>query len=251
MNNDDFLIEKTIELFESDTGWGDSNDWSNQDFVILSEKIQERTGVALSHVTLKRVWGKVKYDSVPNTHTLDTLVQFLGYEYWRDFKSQIGNRAASTITTKQIIGNGHGNTIVDNRIRASRSNEIANQEIVKGVYTAYEKKDWNMLKALFANDFTFNSPNDDHIDLRTYRVRCWPNAYNIKKFDIDKLTIDGEDAFVTYNGWTTDGSVFRNTEYFKLVDGKIKEISCFFGPVISFPKNKEKRKGLGLSIMRY
>src|ERR1700679_109569 len=106
MHTDEFLIDKAKKLFESNTGWGDSNEWTNQDFVVLSEKIQERTGVTLSHVTLKRVWGKVKYDSIPNTHTLDTLVQFLGYESWRDFKSQIGNRAASTITTKQIIGNG-------------------------------------------------------------------------------------------------------------------------------------------------
>jgi hypothetical protein len=91
MQPDEFLIEQIIRLFESDTGWGDSAEWTNQDFVKLSEKIQERTGIALSHVTLKRVWGKVKYDSLPNTHTLDTLVQFLGYENWRDFKSQNAN----------------------------------------------------------------------------------------------------------------------------------------------------------------
>jgi len=107
MHTDEFLIEKTIKLFESDTGWGDSTDWTNQDFVILSEKIQERTGVALSHVTLKRVWGKVKYDSLPNTHTLDTLVQFLGYENWRDFKSQNGNGKAVKNDVSEIISNGH------------------------------------------------------------------------------------------------------------------------------------------------
>lgn len=91
MHNDEYYIEKTKKLFEIATGWGDSSDWTNQDFVVLSEKIQEKTGVALSHVTLKRVWGKVKYESLPNTHTLDTLVQFLGYESWRAFKSQNGN----------------------------------------------------------------------------------------------------------------------------------------------------------------
>jgi ketosteroid isomerase-like protein len=115
-----------------------------------------------------------------------------------------------------------------------------NQKVIKAVYTAYEKKDWNMLKSLFADGFTFNSPNDDHIDLATYKIRCWPNAQNIKRFDIDKFIIDGDDAFVTYNGWTTDGRVFRNTEYFKLKDGKIKEFACFFGPGISYPNNKGK-----------
>src|SRR6202789_2386208 len=111
MNTLEFLIEKTIKLYESNTGWGDSVEWTNQDFVILSEKIQERTGVALSHVTLKRVWGKVKYDSLPNTHTLDTLVQFLGYTNWRAFKSQNGNGAASREKVKEVVINGNGNGI--------------------------------------------------------------------------------------------------------------------------------------------
>ncbi len=110
MNTFEVLIEKTIKLYESDTGWGDSDEWTNQDFVILSEKIQERTGVALSYVTLKRVWGKVKYNSLPNTHTLDTLVQFLGYENWRDFKTQNSNGTAGATTVKQINGNGYGHT---------------------------------------------------------------------------------------------------------------------------------------------
>jgi hypothetical protein len=115
MNTVELLIEKTIKLYESHTGWGDSDDWTNQDFVTLSEKIQERTGAALSHVTLKRIWGKVKYDSLPNTHTLNTLVQFLGYENWRDFRSQNGNATASAITPKQIKGNDHAYSVVENK----------------------------------------------------------------------------------------------------------------------------------------
>jgi hypothetical protein len=124
MNTVEFLIEKTIKLYESNTGWGDSDEWTNQDFVILSEKIQERTGEALSYVTLKRVWGKVKYDSLPTTHTLDTLVQFLGYENWRDFKSQNGNGTASAITVKQINGTGYRHTIVDNKPESEKKTWI-------------------------------------------------------------------------------------------------------------------------------
>ena len=117
---------------------------------------------------------------------------------------------------------------------------LSDEKIIKDYYAAYEKKDWKMLTSLLANGFTFTSPNDDHIDLKTYKERCWPNAYKIKRFDIDKLIIKGDDAFVTYNGWTTDGRVFRNTEYFKFKDGKILENACFFGPGISFPNNKKK-----------
>ena len=119
----------------------------------------------------------------------------------------------------------------------NRDSKLTNQKLVKDYYVAYEKKDWNMLNSLFAEGFVFNSPNDDHIDLKTYKQRCWPNSANIKRFDIEKMIVDGEDAYVTYNGWTTDGRLFRNTEYFKLKDGKIKENSCFFGPGVSFPNN--------------
>jgi hypothetical protein len=110
MQTDEFLIEKTKKLYEAKTGWGDSGEWTNQDFVILSEKIQERTGIALSHVTLKRVWGKVKYESLPNTHTLDTLVQFLGYGNWREFKSQNGNGNGTAVKQQieQVTLNGNG-----------------------------------------------------------------------------------------------------------------------------------------------
>ena len=65
---------------------------------------------------------------------------------------------------------------------------------------------------------------------------------NIKKFDVVKLVINGDDAFVTYNGWTNDGKLFRNTEYFKLKDGKIMSNECFFGPGVNYPNNKEKQK---------
>jgi ketosteroid isomerase-like protein len=115
-----------------------------------------------------------------------------------------------------------------------------NQKLIKDLYAAYEKIDWNMLTPLLAEGFIFNSPNDDNIDIKVYEERCWPNAHNIKRFDIDKLLVDGDEAFVTYNGWTNDGRLFRNTEYFKFQDGKIKEIACFFGPGISFPNNTAK-----------
>ena len=90
MPTDETLIRQVKKHFEQKTGWGDSEKWSNQDFLQLSELIRERTGVTISHVTLKRIWGKVKYESLPNTHTLNTLVQFLGYENWRDFSVKEG-----------------------------------------------------------------------------------------------------------------------------------------------------------------
>jgi SnoaL-like domain len=125
---------------------------------------------------------------------------------------------------------------------AQKSQDKLNHEkVIKQYYGAYEKKDWHMLELILADGFTFTSPaGDDHINVIQYKEKCWPNANNTKKFDLEKIIIDGDDAFVTYNGWTTDGRLFRNTERFKFKEGKIKENECFFGTGVSFPNNTKK-----------
>ena len=125
---------------------------------------------------------------------------------------------------------------------AQKSQDIMNHEkVIKQYYGAYEKKDWHMLELILDDGFTFTSPaGDSHINIKLYKERCWPNANNTKKFDLEKIIIDGDDAYVTYNGWTTEGKLFRNTERFKFKDGKIKENECFFGTGVSFPNNTKK-----------
>jgi ketosteroid isomerase-like protein len=112
-----------------------------------------------------------------------------------------------------------------------------NAQAVKAYYTAFEKKDWNLMQQTLAEGFTFTSPLDDHISLTVFKQRCWPNADKIKRFELDKIIVNGDSAFVIYNGWTTDGKLFRNSDYFKLKDGKIVAYECFFGPGINYPNS--------------
>src|SRR6478752_6415779 len=86
-----------------------------------------------------------------------------------------------------------------------------NERIARQFFAAYEKKDWHMLEEIFADGFTFTSPaGDDHIDIKLYKQRCWPNAYNIKKFNLKNVVVNGDDAFVLYEGWNNEGKSFRN-----------------------------------------
>lgn len=85
---DEELLLKARQAVEDKLGWGSSASWTNQDFVALSARIQQETGCPISHVTLKRLWGKVKYEALPQTNTLNTLVQFVGYANWRAFSVQ-------------------------------------------------------------------------------------------------------------------------------------------------------------------
>ena len=82
------LIRQVKRLYEKKTGWGDSDLWTNQDFLELSGMIFDQTGIALSHVTRKRIGVRVRYESLPRTNTLNTIVQFLGYWNWREFRAR-------------------------------------------------------------------------------------------------------------------------------------------------------------------
>ncbi|WP_083227830.1 nuclear transport factor 2 family protein [Mucilaginibacter sp. PPCGB 2223] len=116
-----------------------------------------------------------------------------------------------------------------------------NEKLLRNYYRAYEQKNWNLLKSILSPGFHFSSPVDQPpIDLETYHRRCWPNSKNTKRFDLEKVIMGNDDAFVTYNGHTNDGRVFRNTEYFKFKDGRITENDCYFGPGVNFPNSGKK-----------
>lgn len=84
----ELCLEECLLLIEAKLGWGSSRDWLNQDFQLLSDRIFEETRIRLSITTLKRVWGKVSYNSAPSISTLNTLALFLGHDNWSTFKQE-------------------------------------------------------------------------------------------------------------------------------------------------------------------
>jgi ketosteroid isomerase-like protein len=120
---------------------------------------------------------------------------------------------------------------------AAGNQNASNEKIVRSYYTAFVNKDWNLMGQILDTAFTFTSPVDDHISLKAFKERCWPNAYKIKRCDIEQLVIKGDVAFVIYNGYTTDGKLFRNSDYFKIKGGKISTYECFFGPGVNYPNS--------------
>ncbi|WP_184549678.1 hypothetical protein [Mucilaginibacter sp. FT3.2] len=88
MEKEKQLLLLCCQLIERSLNWGSSSIWGNDDFEQLSKLIFEKTRVRLSISTLKRIWGKVKYDSFPNAATLNALAGFMDYTSWRDFRQQ-------------------------------------------------------------------------------------------------------------------------------------------------------------------
>ena len=88
MLSDTDLLADLRGRIESQLAWGPAEQWTNADFNSLSERITEVTLITLSPSTLKRVWGRVNYQSQPSTTTLDALAAFAGYESWRAYRTE-------------------------------------------------------------------------------------------------------------------------------------------------------------------
>lgn len=112
-----------------------------------------------------------------------------------------------------------------------------NQETIRNWYAAWEKRDWQPLDVLLADDFTFTSANnDDHINKSTFKTRCWESQIDfIDHFDLKRVIGSGDEAFVLYVCHTKNGKSFRNVEYLRLKDDKVEAIECYFGAQSSFP----------------
>src|SRR3954471_10901050 len=94
-------------------------------------------------------------------------------------------------------------------------------EIIRGMFAAYLSKDRGTVERALADDFTFTSPYDDAIDRATYFERCWPNSQRIRAFDVERIFVQGDEAFVTYRIVNDDGKQFRNTEFHRFDGDKV------------------------------
>lgn len=106
---------------------------------------------------------------------------------------------------------------------------MSNADIVRKCFDAYRNKDRKALEALLSEDFKFTSPYDDAIDKATYFERCWPNSERIKSFTVEKIFAEGVEAFVLYKCVNKKGDEFRNTEFHRFRQGKIREVHVYFG----------------------
>lgn len=109
MSKNEDAIDNCLRLIEQKLNWGGSSNWSSYDFGKLSDIIQDKTGVMLSVTTLKRLWGKLKYDNLPSITTLNTLAQFLDFKDWREF----GQRQTSASVDVDAANNSADNSAND------------------------------------------------------------------------------------------------------------------------------------------
>jgi ketosteroid isomerase-like protein len=102
-------------------------------------------------------------------------------------------------------------------------------DVIRAVFAAYRDKNRKVVEDALADDFTFTSPYDDAIDKAAYFERCWPNSERIREHEIERIFVQGNDAFVTYRMVNREGDEFRNTEFFVFAGDRIKSIDVYFG----------------------
>ena len=132
---------------------------------------------------------------------------------------------------------GAAGLLVTATAHAGTERSTTNEDIVRKWYQAWEKKDQSQFEALMADNFTFTSAaGDDHISKTAFKTQCWDTQIDfIGQFDLEQLFGRGNEAFAKYLCHTKNGKSFRNVEYFRLRDGKVEAIECYFGGKSTFP----------------
>jgi ketosteroid isomerase-like protein len=107
---------------------------------------------------------------------------------------------------------------------------LANKaDLVRAIFAAYRANDRQQVESVLADDFRFTSPFDDGIDKATYFAKCWRNTDWIAGQELERIFVEGDQAFVTYHCLAKDGKSFRNTEFFVFAGDKVRSIDVYFG----------------------
>jgi hypothetical protein len=102
-------------------------------------------------------------------------------------------------------------------------------EIIRAIFAAYLANNRGVVEDAFADDFRFTSPYDDEIDSASYFEQCWRSSDWIEQHELEKIFVEGDEAFVTYKCVAKGGRNFRNTEFFTFQGDKVKRIDVYFG----------------------
>jgi ketosteroid isomerase-like protein len=102
--------------------------------------------------------------------------------------------------------------------------------VVEAAFRFYRSQDREAALPLYADDFTFTSPQDDHIDKAAFFERCFPTADHFAEQRLLHVTpADRDLVFVHYAYELTTGERYRNVEAITVRDGRIHEVQVFFG----------------------
>lgn len=103
-------------------------------------------------------------------------------------------------------------------------------EVVASAFRHYRAQDRTAALPLYADDFTFTSPQDDRIGKDAFFARCFPTADRFTEQRLLRIVpADQELVFLHYEYVLADGARHRNVEAITVRDGLIRDVQVFFG----------------------
>ena len=106
---------------------------------------------------------------------------------------------------------------------------VSISDLVRKYLSAFVSRDRQTLEDGLAEDFTFTSPRDDHINKAEFFERCYPGGDLFRSQTIEQIFEKRDEAVVRYRAELKDGSKFRNVEYLRFEGDKIKSVDVYFG----------------------
>jgi ketosteroid isomerase-like protein len=107
---------------------------------------------------------------------------------------------------------------------------MAPTDTVRRMFEAYLAGDAQTAIRLLADDFSFTSPQDDHIDKAAFMEQCFPTAERVSKQEILELVpAEPDGGFFMYEYTLKTGERHRNTEFIVVRDEQLAETHVFFG----------------------
>jgi hypothetical protein len=225
MDKEKQFLESCRQRIEEKVGWGPGSEWQNQDFEALSKRIFKDTKVSLSVSTLKRVWGKIRYDGNQTTATLNALAQFVGYEDWRTFTSNGKHTPSLSTSTKApwkisfpkalkaivaIVALGLGVflfSVMQSRPKRLEYKNITfnSQPTAKTVPNTvvfnYNAKDSNADSVFIQQSWDPNRRFSVDKNLTEYTSTYYMPGYFRAKLILDTTVVAEHDIFIESNGW--------------------------------------------------
>src|SRR6185437_4428063 len=139
------------------------------------------------------LWARTR-PAPANRRSITTTAEVTGgtaFQQRRTWKERFMTKFA--VSRRALLGTGVGVLIVRAALppaagaRTWAGLSTTNEAIIRKYYGGWERKDWELVDKLLADNFTFTSAApDDHISKTAFKKQCWnTQSALIEKFDLE------------------------------------------------------------------
>lgn len=106
---------------------------------------------------------------------------------------------------------------------------MANADVSRSMIRAFQEQDADLARSLLTDDYTFTSPQDDHLSRDEWFEKCFPTADHFTAQNLTDVVESGDAVLLRYEYTIDDGTTWANAERHVIRDGKIAEVQVYFG----------------------